>query len=146
MTARAPSANQCTPIAGPDDRRAASSLLDVAGLSPMFANRGTSLLDKIAAGSQGAHAQQGKEQVVSELNVPDVGVNQLMLRTKTHKMNVQLSSPIEPVELYDLVDDPTESNNLIQNSLYQDVRASMLDRVNDFWSGSTGSSVELDEE
>ena len=78
--------------------------------------------------------------------MPDVGVNQLMLRTRTHKMNVQLSSPIEPVELYDLVDDPTESNNLIQNSLYQEVRARMLDRVKDFWNRSKHSSVELDEE
>jgi arylsulfatase len=123
-----------------------TSLLDLAGLSPMFANHGTSLLDKVAAGPHGAHAQQGKEQVVSELNVPDVNANQLMLRTRTHKMNVQLSSPVEPVELYDLVDDPTESHNLIQNSLYQDVRTSMLDRVNTFWSGSKESIVELDEE
>jgi arylsulfatase len=123
-----------------------TSLLDLAGLSPMFVNRGTSLLDKVVAGPQEAHAQEGKEQVVSELNVPDVGVNQLMLRTKTHKMNVQLSSPIEPVELYDLVDDPTECNNLIQNPLYQDVRTSMLKRVNDFWSGSKDSSLERAEE
>jgi arylsulfatase len=123
-----------------------TSLLDLAGLSPMFANRGTSLLDKIAAGPHGAHSQQGKEQVVSEVNVRDVGVNQLMLRTKMYKMNVQLSSPIEPVELYDLGDDPDENNNLIQHPLYQDVRASMLDRVHDFWTGSKDSGTEAAEE
>ena len=123
-----------------------TSLLDLAGLSPMFANHGTSLLDKVAAGPGGAYAQQGKEQVVSELNVSDVDVKQLMLRTKTYKMNVQLSSPIDPVELYDLVDDPEEKNNLIQNSLYKDVRASMLEPINDFLKGVKVSSAELDEE
>jgi arylsulfatase A-like enzyme len=111
-----------------------TTLLDLAGLSPMFADRGTSLLPKIAAGPDDALAQQGKEQVVSELRGPDSGANQLMLRTQTLKMNVQLKSPTEPVELYDLVQDPTECTNLIQAPAYQRIRADMLDRVNAFCS------------
>jgi hypothetical protein len=55
-----------------------------------------------------------------------------MLRTKTHKMNVQLSSPIEPLELYDLVQDPTECHNCLQDPSYQKVCTNMLDRVNVF--------------
>ena len=111
----------------------ATSILDLGGLSPMFADRGTSLLDKVAAGPKGVGAQQGKEQVVSEI-IFGTDVRQFMLRTPTHKMNVQLSTPLEPIELYDLVEDPTELTNHIQDSSYQHVRAQMLDRVNTFLS------------
>jgi len=109
-----------------------TSILHLAGLSPMFADRGASLLARVAAGPDAAHAQTGKEQVVSEVGVPDGLSNQLMLRTATHKMNVQLSVPLDPVELYDLVEDPTELTNRIDDPSYADVHAEMFDRVNAF--------------
>jgi hypothetical protein len=43
-----------------------------------------------------------------------------------------LSSPIEPLELYDLVQDPTECQNLVQDPAHQRVYANMLDRINAF--------------
>jgi arylsulfatase A-like enzyme len=112
-----------------------TSLLDVAGLSPMLANHGTSLLAKVAAGPRGANAQTGKDQVVSEIKVPDqeIPCSQLMLRTKRYKMNVQLSSPIEPVELYDLVKDRYELKNVIDRPSYSGVRTDMLDRIYAFY-------------
>jgi arylsulfatase len=109
----------------------ATTILDLAGLTPMFANRGASLLPQVVAGPDGAGAQQGREQVISEI-LYDSSVRQLMLRTKTHKMNVQLNSPVEPVELYDLVQDPTECQNLVRDPAHQSVCSDMLDRIDTF--------------
>jgi arylsulfatase len=130
-----------------------TTLLDLAGLSPMFPNHGTSLLDKVAAGSKGPKAHDGKEQVVSEVTAPSYScpsdckwcgpfenqvVSHLMLRTQKHKMNVELKNPpswsINPVELYDLLQDPEECSNLIKNPGYSSVRVDMFDRVKAFLS------------
>ena len=125
-----------------------TTLLDLAGLSPMSANHGTSLLPKVKAGPHGVYAQTGKDQVVSEVAAPtgycpndcnkcdpfdNRQVNQLMLRTEKYKMNVQLKSPIDPVELYDLVNDPNELRNLINEPSYSRVHADMLSRIYDFY-------------
>jgi len=97
----------------------AATILDIAGARPLEASEGCSLLPKIEGGPNGPQAHQGKEVVFSEVH----GFS--MVRNGRYKMVVH-SRTRQPVELYDLVNDPNELRNLVDEPSLEKVRRELL--------------------
>jgi len=98
----------------------AASLIDIAGAEPLAGSDGRSLIAKVSEGPDGPEAQRGKEVVFSEV----VGFS--MARNQRYKMAVNAETH-EPVELYDIEDDPNELRNLANESSFEGVRRELLD-------------------
>jgi arylsulfatase len=97
-----------------------ATLLSLAGLDPSgFGER--SLLDRIIEGPFGAHAHDTK--VVLFENVGSTGI-----RTEDYKLTYDLATN-SPVELYDLVNDPQEVANQVENGDYLKVVADMMEQL-----------------
>lgn len=87
----------------------AATLLDIAGAKPSEKSDGVSLLPVVRAGPAGRDAQKHKDAVFSEVQLFS------MVLTDRYKMVVN-SITREPLELYDVVNDPKELNNLVTDS------------------------------
>ena len=98
----------------------ADTLLDAAGAAPLESDHGVSLIPKIEAGPDARDAQQGKDVVFSEVNLYS------MARTRRYKMAIG-SLTREPLELYDMANDPNELRNLVNESSLSGVRNQILD-------------------
>jgi arylsulfatase len=101
-----------------------ATLLDIAGAQPLENSHGDSLVPKIAAGPEAPDAQKGKEVVFSEVQLYS------MARDEQYKMTVH-SLTRQPLELYDMVNDPTERHNLVDQPALKSVREVFL---NDYFS------------
>ena len=97
------------------------TMLDATGASPLQDDHGISLVPKIEAGNSAPDAQQGKEVVFSEVN------RYSMARTARYKMAIG-SITREPVELYDMQNDPNELENRVNDPALADVRQEMLEQ------------------
>ena len=64
--------------------------------------------------------------MVSELGLPPSAF--VMLRTEAHKISVDAKSR-EPIELYDLSEDPNELNNLVNAEDYIHVRERLVSEM-----------------
>jgi len=82
-----------------------ASLLDAAGAEPLDGSSGISLLPKVQAGPDARDAQEGKDVVFSEVQLHS------MARNAQYKMTID-SLTRQPLELYDMENDPTELRNL----------------------------------
>ncbi len=105
------------------------TMLDVAGARTLDgAEYRSSLSDKILNGEDASGAQEGKEVVYSEVRLCS------MVRNDRFKMSVD-SLTREPLDLYDMEEDPTEIRNLVQEPAYRAIRAELsenhLDRLLD---------------
>ena len=97
----------------------AATLLDVANAAHLGVGRGVSLLPKIEAGPDSPDAQRGKGVVFSEVNLYS------MARTERYKMAID-SLTRQPLELYDMENDPHELRNLVNEPRLSGVRDQFL--------------------
>lgn len=97
------------------------TMLDAAGASHLNDDHGSSLVQKIQDGKDAADAQQGKEVVFSEVNLNS------MARTEPYKMAIN-SITREPIELYDMENDPNELVNRVDDPSLSEVRHEMLEQ------------------
>lgn len=99
----------------------AASLLNIAGAKQLEGSDGRSLTPKVKAGPDSPEAHQGKEVVFSEV------MGYSMVRNERYKMVVK-SRTQQPLELYDLVNDPNELRNLVNDRSLERVRRELLER------------------
>jgi arylsulfatase A-like enzyme len=100
-----------------------ATLLDAAGAAPYDDSDGRSLLPLIAAGPDAPGAQVHKEAVLSEMGLPPMAYS--MVRTDRYKMSVNTLTR-EPLDLYDMEEDPNELHNRVADPALQDVRDELL--------------------
>ncbi len=90
-----------------------ATLLDAAGADPIEDSPGNSLIPKILAGPDAPDAHRGEDVVFSE--VGELRPCCSMARDEQYKMTMDTSSK-QPLELYDMVNDPRELRNLVNVS------------------------------
>ena len=108
-----------------------ATLLEAAGAEQIESSPGRSLVPKVTAGRYAPDAQRGKEVVFSEVGrsgLRDRGGRNVysMARTEQYKMSVD-SVTRQPVELYDMVNDPKELRNLVNEPSLKSVREEFLE-------------------
>jgi arylsulfatase A-like enzyme len=94
------------------------TMLDAAAGARLENDHGVSLIPKIEAGKDSTNAQQGKDVTFSEVNLFS------MARTEKYKMAIG-STTREPLELYDMENDPNELENLVNEPSLSHVRDEM---------------------
>ena len=94
-------------------------MLDVANAEQLDADYGISLRSKVKSGPESADAQQGKGVVFSEVNLYS------MARTERYKVTID-SLTRQPLEMYDLEDDPNELRNLVDHPRLSGLRNRFL--------------------
>jgi len=99
----------------------AATMLEIAGARPFERSDGVSLLSKVQAGPDAPNVDSHKEAVFSEVNLYS------MVLTDRYKMTVH-SLTREPLELYDMVNDPNEVDNLVIDRAYKGVREELTER------------------
>jgi len=92
-----------------------ASMLDISGAEGLEESDGYSWVDKVTAGPQAEGAQEGKEVVFSEV------AGYTMIFEGSYKLVVEAQSE-EPVELYDMENDPDELQNLAEDPGLESMR------------------------
>lgn len=98
-----------------------ATLMEITGAEPLADNNGRSLVSQVQAGPDATGAQQGNEVIFSEV------YGYTMARTERYKMAIDVKDR-RPVELYDMVDDPTELRNLVNDPSLEKVRNQMQEQ------------------
>jgi len=98
-----------------------ATILEIAGAQQLADSEGRSLLAKILAGLDGASANEGKEVIFSEV----YGFS--MVRNERYKMAIDDASQ-RVVEFYDLLEDPKELRNLVNDSSIASIKRELFDR------------------
>jgi arylsulfatase len=104
-----------------DQLDVAATILDIGGAKPFEQSDGHSLVQNVMAAPDTPDAHKGKEAVFSEVNLYS------MVLTDRYKMAVN-SLTREPLELYDMMDDPNELNNLVRDPAFKKVRDELTER------------------
>ena len=99
-----------------------STLVDIAGAAPLDHCDGRSLLPLLADTSSARHQQA----ILSELGLPPNTFS--MVRTETHKLSIDTLSR-QPIDLYDLRDDPNELHNRLDDPGYQGIKEELIEQV-----------------
>ena len=86
---------------------------------PLEDSHGISLAPKIKAGPDAPDAQKGKEVVFSEVQLHS------MARNEQYKMTIDTLTR-EPLELYDMANDPGELRNLVNEPSLESLRREFL--------------------
>ncbi|MHA2051062.1 MAG: sulfatase family protein [Promethearchaeota archaeon] len=89
-----------------------ATILDAAGAAPYEESDGRSLLPLVTAGPDAPSAQVHKEAVLSEMGLPPMAYS--MVRTIRYKMSVDTLTR-QPLDLYDMEEDPNELHNQVDN-------------------------------
>ena len=97
------------------------TMLSAANAETFEKDHGSSLIPKIKAGQSAPDAQRGKEVVFSEVNLYS------MARTDRYKMTID-SVTREPLEVYDMKNDPNELNNLVNRASLSGIRDEMQNK------------------
>jgi len=103
-----------------DQLDVAATILDIGGAGPLAESDGRSLLRSVQGGPGGPNAHKGKDAVFSEVNLYS------MVLTDWYKMAAH-SLTRKPLELYDMVDDPNELNNLVRDPAYRNIREELTE-------------------
>ncbi len=98
----------------------AASLVDIANAKPLKNCDGRSLIPQVLAGPQNQHAQKGKEVVFSQV------LQYTMVRNERYKLVVRTHN-LEPVEFYDLINDPNELENRNNDPTLNQIRQQLID-------------------
>ena len=93
----------------------AATILDIGSAETLAESDGRSLLQNVEADPNAADAHKGKDAVFSEVNLNS------MVLTDRYKMAVN-SLTREPLELYDMADDPDELDNRVRDPGLKAVR------------------------
>ncbi|MHA2401193.1 MAG: sulfatase family protein, partial [Promethearchaeota archaeon] len=96
-----------------------ASLLEIAQASPLEGSEGRSLVSQVMAGPHDLGAQEGKEVIFSEV----FGFS--MVRSDNYKLVINSASK-QPVEMYDLKNDPNELNNVVNDPLLNAARQELI--------------------
>jgi choline-sulfatase len=99
-----------------------ATMLDIAGAKPFELSDGHSLVSKIASGPDDSEAQKGKEQIFSELG----GIAAVF--DGRFKQVIEIKTR-EPLQLYDLENDPRELRNLAKDASFEVIRQELLDKL-----------------
>jgi len=99
-----------------------ATLLDIAGGSPIPESDGCSLMPKTLGGQTAPDANTGKTAVFSE-----VGGNS-MIRDERYKMVIDTQT-LRPTELYDMMEDPEERVNRVEDPSLKTERQYLLDTI-----------------
>jgi choline-sulfatase len=99
-----------------------ATLIEMAGAAPLPQSDGRSLLSQILKPGSAAHGPEGKGLIVSEV----VGYSQA--RDKRFKLAVEADT-LEPVEMFDLEEDPHERRNVVSEPAYEGIRSLIVDRL-----------------
>jgi choline-sulfatase len=97
-----------------------ASLLEIASTKPLEGSDGRSFIAQVKANFDDPTARQGREAIFSEI------MGYSMVRDKRYKMAVN-SRTRQPVELYDMVNDPDELHNLAEDPSLEKVRNNLLE-------------------
>jgi choline-sulfatase len=95
-----------------------ATILEIAGANLLPDRHGRSLISQVMAGPDSADAQKGKEVIFSEV------AGYTMARSERYKLAIDAKTR-QPVELLDLVDDPRELRNLVNNPSLEKVRSEL---------------------
>ena len=98
------------------------TLLDIAAAATLEDTDGRSLLPILTGDDTGVH----QTAVLSELGLPPSAFT--MVRTDRHKLSVDTLTR-EPIDLYDMSEDPDELHNLIYDPAYQSVSKELIETV-----------------
>ncbi|MDP2919261.1 MAG: sulfatase-like hydrolase/transferase [Dehalococcoidia bacterium] len=98
-----------------------ATLLDIAGASSSIKPNGRSLIPQINAGPKNPGAHKGKEAIITEV----FGFS--AVRTERYKMSIDAKS-LQPVELYDLQEDPEERKNRVNDPSKAAVKKELSER------------------
>jgi len=110
-------------VALTDQHDLAASMLEIAGAGPLEDSDGRSIIPKILVGADGPDAQKGKDVVFSEvtgLSMACDGPYRLTIDSMTR----------EPVEMFDLENDPDEFRNVVNEPSLEPIRAGLLKKLN----------------
>ncbi len=102
----------------------AATLLDITGSEAFAESDGSSLMPLIRAGENATDAPSHKEAVLSEIGVPPHAFS--MVRTDRYKMAVNATTR-EPLDLYDMLDDPRELHNRVNDPALRAVREGLIE-------------------
>ena len=109
-----------------DQLDVATTILDIGGAEPLEQSDGRSLVQNVKAAPDTPDVHKGKEVVFSEV------YGYSMVLTERYKMAIN-SSTHQPVELYDMTDDPDELRNLVEEpsleKIRQELQEQYLDRL-----------------
>jgi choline-sulfatase len=106
-----------------DQKDITASILEMAGLDPGDLP-GASLVTRVLAPSDDPGAQLGKERVFSEIIGDPVNNRFQVVMLRDARYKVQFDTQMsDPVEFYDLQEDPEEMNNRVLDPDYADVIA-----------------------
>ena len=101
----------------------AATFLDAAGAETIDGSPGRSLVPVVEAGETDANAQRHKPAVLSEFAGTDP---YSMVLTDRYKMSVNTRTR-EPLDLYDMEEDPSELHNRVEDDALADVRAAICE-------------------
>ena len=101
------------------------TILEIAGIAAPEGLDGVSLLPAVLGQGEGSAAAD-RDDVYCMLDHQFFPVNQRMVRTKTHQFTFNSG---EIGELYDLVKDPYQLNNVYENLEYDIVRKELIHRM-----------------
>ena len=101
-----------------------ATLIDICGAAPLQDSPSQSIAPVLS----GESATSDRQAVLSELGLPPSAF--VMVRTNEHKLSADAKTR-EPIELYDLAEDPGELHNLIEREDYAELRQHLLTHVMD---------------
>jgi len=102
----------------------AATILDIGGAEPLKQSDGRSLVQNIKAAPDSPDVHKGKEVVFSEV------YGHSMVLTERYKMAID-SNTHQPVELYDITDDPDELRNIVEEPSLEKVRQELQEQYLD---------------
>ncbi|MHA1884676.1 MAG: sulfatase family protein, partial [Promethearchaeota archaeon] len=101
-----------------------ASFVEIAGATPLEGSEGRSLVSQVMVGPDNLGAQEGKEVIYSEVS----GFS--MVRSDKYKLVINTASK-QPVEMYDLKNDPNELNNVVNDPLLNAARQELINKYLD---------------
>jgi arylsulfatase A-like enzyme len=99
-----------------------ATLIDICGAAPLQDSPSQSIAPLLHGKSAASH----REAVLCELGLPPSAF--VMVRTNEYKLSADAKTR-EPIELYDLAEDPAELHNLIEREDYAEIRQHLLNDV-----------------
>jgi len=106
------------------------TILEIGGLDPMAGTHGRSLKEQVLEGPEGENPHAGKSRVFSE------NYNRSMIRTDEYKLVVDYTeASLEPIEFWDLTNDPDELVNEVDNAAYAGIKADLIEQMSTEFEG-----------